>query len=90
MSKKYLFSAFTKKPKNPFSIIIKESRHKDTLYITYSNGPANGGGTWGEDLRFLNDRTIDMIEDIFSESVFEKFRSTVLQRIQLRERKNEI
>ena len=89
MSKKYLFSAFTKKPKNPLSIIIKESRHKDTLYVTYSNGPANGGGTWGEDLRFLNDRTINMIQETFSEGIFEKFKSVVLDRIAYREQQDE-
>jgi hypothetical protein len=78
--KNYLFTAFTKKPRNPLSIIIKEHDTKDVLYVTYSNGPQNGGGSWGEDLRQLNDRTVNMIKESFSAEVFEKFKNTVLER----------
>ena len=85
MSNKHLFSAFTKKPKNPFSVVIKEFRNTDTVYITYSLGPKNGGGSWGEDIRFLNPRTIHMIEEHLSEKHFEKFKAVVLERIALRD-----
>lgn len=82
---KHLFSAFTKKPKNPFSVIIKEFKNTDTVYITYSLGPKNGGGSWGEDIRFLNPKTIAMIKDHLSEKHFENFKQVVLERIALRD-----
>ena len=88
MNKKHLFSAFTKKPKNPFSVIIKEFRNNDTVYITYSLGPKNGGGSWGEDIRFLNPRTISMIENHLSEKHFSTFKAIVLERIAFRDSQN--
>jgi hypothetical protein len=81
MKKKYLFSAFTKPPKNPLSVIIKEHKNKDILYITYSNGPSNGGGTWGENVVSLNPRTLLFIEESFSPRVYASFKQVVLDRI---------
>tara|TARA_B100000131_G_scaffold319511_1_gene365563 strand:- start:2109 stop:2408 length:300 start_codon:yes stop_codon:yes gene_type:complete len=77
--KNYIFSAFSRPPKFPMSIVIKNHTNKDILYVTYGGGRKKGGGTWSEDLANINPRTMVMISNYFSKKVFDKFEYAIQQ-----------
>tara|TARA_B100000427_G_scaffold251609_1_gene214850 strand:+ start:227 stop:523 length:297 start_codon:yes stop_codon:yes gene_type:complete len=77
--KNYIFSAFSRPPNFPLSIVIKNHTHKDILYVTYGGGRKKGGGTWSEDLSNVNPRTMIMISNYFNEKIFRKFEHVIHQ-----------
>jgi hypothetical protein len=77
MNKNYLFSAFTRPPRHPFSVVIKEHKTKDMLYVTYGRGRKHGGGSWSEDIRNIHPRTISMIENYFDQKTFARLQKAI-------------
>jgi hypothetical protein len=75
--KNYLFSAFSKPPRHPLSVVIKAHKTRDVLYVTYGKGRANGGGSWSEDLTKINPRTIEMLKGYFPEKIFNALQTTI-------------
>ena len=75
--KNYLFSAFSKPPRHPLSVVIKSHRERDVIYITYGHGRKNGGGSWSEDLTKLNPRTMAMIKNYFPDKIYNALETTI-------------
>lgn len=84
--KNYLFSAFSKPPKHPLSVVVKSHANRDVIYITYGRGKAHGGGSWSEDLTRINPRTLEMIKGYFPEKIFNALQTTIDTAISRRQR----
>tara|TARA_B100000945_G_scaffold50995_1_gene36712 strand:+ start:101 stop:397 length:297 start_codon:yes stop_codon:yes gene_type:complete len=83
--KNYLFSAFSRPPKFPLSVVVKSHRDRDVIYVTYGNGRKNGGGSWSEDITNMNPRTLVMISKYLSPKVFQTLKYTINKAMKRRE-----
>jgi len=70
--KQHLYSRFTRSPKHPFSVVVKDHATRIILYVTYGGGNKNGGGSWSEDMTRIHPRTLNMILSYFNDSVIEE------------------
>jgi len=70
--KQHLYSRFTRSPKHPFSVVVKDHATRIILYVTYGGGKKNGGGSWSEDMTRIHPRTLNMILSYFNDSVIEE------------------
>ncbi len=75
--KNYIFSAFSRPPKFPLSVVIKSHTNKDIIYVTYGGGKKHGGGTWSEDLKNINPRTMNMISEYFSPKIYARLENVI-------------
>lgn len=79
MNSNLLFSQRSKASDFPFQVVVKQHFNKKTLYVTYGNGPKQGGGTWTENLYDIYPRTLVMIEERLGKDVVKELET--LQKI---------
>ena len=80
----YIFSAFSRPPNFPLSVVIKAHANRDIIYITYGGGRKTGGGTWSEDLRNINPRTMNMISKYFSPKIYNRLEGVINRTVETR------